>query len=517
MNLLKKILRLNLAVIMIAFLFSCEKGAVVTSTNGFDEQSGVQKISETAYTINYGNTDLSKNSSIGLVNLLDELFYYVDDKFGVEMKNKRYYLNSLKSGYRPGEANQIFINNDDISYHDVVLHSLISEFGSGNKYGLLYGYTSYLIDEFDLDTYVQNSDLTTDELSQNLHLLQQDIVCFEPSIATNDEMRVSSQIANQVVNYILSEYSEQFLINLIKSKDYGLYERVISKWISTEYPTVNMDNHTYSSITFSNYYKDDSILFETHRINWSLNLLNNDWEPNFNEEEGIKGSSLSFYNNVSGILGSIQELEEKMLQRSIFLPELDVFIYNVKANGSYSAQFISSEVRIDIGVMDAFEHEYVHFIDYALGIYGTNDSTERFRSEMRAVYYSFDTDVFTNKYNRILMYYINYLPKEAERHIKAIKVVNKISMLEQDQLEYRDVIDLIHLYSSSPIIEDVKAFRTDYNVFEWISLMVYMETTFGVEETNQMTLTDQFPNGRLIDWDKLEQEWKDFLVNNYDE
>lgn len=395
---------------------------------------------------------------------------------------------------------------------EIILINLYSEY---SNYGLLYALKYDIAKETGIDFESINQydhDFSIDNMNE-MHL---NYLNFSPDFSSEQEIEISKFIAVNTLNYIKNEYGGEYINQLLLStlvpENQYMIQNAISEW-STSIGTCNLPESSLNYGVFNCRPDENTIEYKTENEIWILTLDTDGEDTSVNNN--MYDNKTNFYEYINAFNDEIERLKSELECNDESLPTLTVEIYP-EGFEEYSGQFLFSEKKILLKNVISFSHEYIHFLDYCLGVKLNNQPLE----EMRAVYYSIDFPLEQKRFESILD---EWKTRISEKFI-SIGIIDPIEEVEKyygRALVYED----IYMIFADVMISSVEKSGEEmpnilevdiekrYPKFYWVSLLNYTVRNYGEDAVDTIMFDNKLPDGTDKDMNSVIAEWKEYISN----
>ncbi len=462
-------------------------------------------VNEEDFRIDFGAYEFNDELYNEMINNIQEIVDVIKDVPFYQGQELRYYFTTDNSSYQPARRNQILIDVEGYMEFDIILYSLVNVYPENTNFGLLYVMSKQIANDLEFD-YPTEIEVTKELVEEYWYLSTLSYLGFQPEIATEEEVEISRWMAHSFYEYLLASGSEEILTETIFSSNNEI-ESMKVEWINSVYPdfkgvTINRD------IIFSNYIKDDSILFETPGVYWELSTSRGARWGKTDNEESINDSVKEFYLEVELLLEVMAVTDERVIEFDQYYWPVTIKIYPVVVTAGY----VSDDLTIYLQTTVFLRNAYISYLDDNTGDLDLDVSVDEWLAKMRTTYFTLETNV---GHVEIIEYMRNYEKDNDlnEMYIQTLAVFDE----SMDGVFTIENTYLIYHYFSTLTDQDmgIKVIGDEYNFYHWMSLMNFVELTHGLDELHSMTLKQVYLDGSDVDWDQVITEWRLF-ISNYD-
>lgn len=443
---------------------------------------------------------------------LNRLYSFLNDN-GHKTKSVTIKLTTFSKVDRA--ANMIYIDFntvDDFELAQLVMHYEFTEY---TNYGLMYGLISIMTSSQE-KTMIDNYNKLNIKVDELLYSSYTDYVNFITEFASEQEIEQAKYLSIKLVEYIINEYGYDYLFTLMtfSSEVQSSVEvnEFVYHWLIEEYPTENVVDRK-AHIVFNQNIVDGTVFYKTLGVDWQLNLMRK--EKHSHVFPSINDSINTFYDYITLLEKEIIRLENIFNFNKELLPPLKIDIY-AEGIDEYDGYYYESPKQIKLNSLLSFSHEYIHYLDDALG----NRLKYLAYYEMRAVYYS-QGFVLSQK---VLQETVSETKKsilnasfEDENVDNPLKILENYLGREMVDSDYNGLFSdiMIHVYvrdgGEIPSLYDVSS--DGYPIVFWNSLLNYLTRTYGDEAVNSIMIYDSLPDGTNKNMDSVIKEWKAYINN----
>lgn len=454
------------------------------------------------------STEINNGEYLEFETKLINVYKYLSD-YSHEMSKTKYIMASYNRINK--ENNLIYVDYKNINDYDLVKMILLSQYSEYTNFGLVNGLIYDILIECSLD-YDEVTLFTPHELSafEELNILY---LYFNSKMTDEENIKVSEYLSIKLYQNIINNLGKEYFVDLLTYSYEPSVNREVQQllydWLK-DYGVVNINRRIGSEI-FDMTSPNDEIKFLSRNIEWTVNLDNKD--PNELYLKSINTDIDSFNSYMDIYYREIARLENLFDFSHLELERLNIDLLPIAPElVKEGGRFYGNTISLYTGTV--FSHEYIHFIDEQL----ENDTTFSALKEMRAVYFSKDFEITLLELESMIKAYKSMYQKD---EVDKLGIANPITALE-DYYEHEitvnefillnDLILQIYLKSGEEL-PDIYGTSGTYPSQIWISLIAYIERTYGFEAIDSVSLNQKLPNGSVKDMTKIIEEWKVYLIN----
>jgi len=518
MSQLRKILGISLIVGLIGFggtaCSSSENKGLVEESSGGHKDIQIKEEIPVNYSFIYDQeVDVDPATIEAKIKKIYQYFSHI----GIEFESVTYSLTTSTWIDRIG--NVVFLDYANMSDVELVATILRYKYSDTLHSGLMYGMAYDITEKLGLNP--ENVDsVESDKIVDLWDHVAYDYPGFNTYLSTAEMINLNKFLAIDTYKYILDKYGMEEVKSLLDSSSnlegsIKLSEHMIDYGKSLTGSDDLSDLRTLG--VYSQQTNKDTLYFVKDNIEWKMNLINSDIASDLmaSANESID----QFYDYIEIVYDEMERLEKEMGAEGANLPDFTVYLYESTHRSTHAGSYAIVGF-INLYSIVAFSHEYVHYIDYALG----NADPFSFRHEMRAEYYSKDFELKRVNFDNNLENRREIIRRKILENLK-VDVMEEIETFTGREYSYIDYYNMFSdLYINLEMengYEMPNVYIADttigYPTFYWISIINFMVYEYGLETIDTVILHDELPDGSTKTLEEVVEEWLVYLENYSEE